>query len=55
MQRVALLTTHYFTTYAPDPNPNPNPNQVQIETGRPHQIRIHTAFIGHPLVGEGPL
>jgi 23S rRNA pseudouridine1911/1915/1917 synthase len=25
---------------------------VAIETGRPHQIRIHAAVIGHPLVGE---
>ena len=25
---------------------------VQIATGRPHQIRIHAAAAGHPLVGE---
>ena len=26
--------------------------EVKIDTGRPHQIRIHTAAIGHPLWGD---
>ncbi|KAI3983406.1 hypothetical protein MKX01_013473 [Papaver californicum] len=26
--------------------------QVEIQSGRPHQIRIHLSFIGHPLAGD---
>lgn len=26
--------------------------EIEIESGRPHQIRIHLAFAGHPLAGE---
>eukprot|EP00250_Pteridium_aquilinum_P015336 c22527_g1_i1 orf=119-1213(+) len=28
--------------------------QVEIFSGRPHQIRIHLAYLGHPLIGGKP-
>ncbi|KAL6755237.1 hypothetical protein V8C86DRAFT_3137901 [Haematococcus lacustris] len=38
----------------PCPRGSPSSSLVEVEifTGRPHQIRIHMAALGHPLVGD---
>lgn len=41
--------THYETLEA---YPGAASIQVQLETGRTHQIRVHFADAGHPLVGD---
>jgi 23S rRNA pseudouridine1911/1915/1917 synthase len=33
-------------------NPGTTTFEVSLHSGRPHQIRIHLASIGHPLVGD---
>ena len=37
---------------APSSTPSTTIFEVSLSSGRPHQIRIHLASIGHPLVGD---
>ena len=46
--------THYEVETALPPGPLPVASLVRcaLETGRTHQIRVHMAHIGHPLLGD---
>ena len=44
--------THYRTRVK-DPDLNISLVEFELETGRCHQIRVHSTYMGHPLVGDG--
>jgi 23S rRNA pseudouridine1911/1915/1917 synthase len=46
--------THYEVeeTLPPGPEPVASLVRCELETGRTHQIRVHMAHLGHPLLGD---
>ena len=46
--------THYevLETFGPAKEPVASRVKCRLETGRTHQIRVHMAHIGHPLIGD---
>ncbi len=52
-ERGRYAITHYELLEAlPSANPLASLVQCELETGRTHQIRVHMAHIGHPLLGD---
>jgi 23S rRNA pseudouridine1911/1915/1917 synthase len=51
--RQAVTHWHLLATYAGnDGKPAASLIECRLETGRTHQIRVHLAHIGHPLLGD---
>ncbi|WP_457092063.1 RluA family pseudouridine synthase [Microvirga sp. P5_D2] len=52
-ERGRYAITHYAVLEnLPPPSPMASLVQCELETGRTHQIRVHMAHIGHPLLGD---
>ena len=52
-ERGRYAITHYeLLETLPPSNPMASLVQCELETGRTHQIRVHMAHIGHPLLGD---
>ena len=45
-------TGRCWSVYRPDGKPVASLVECRLETGRTHQIRVHLAHIGHPLLGD---
>ena len=51
-QKHSLLTSPKVINCRASSSSSTNLFSVDITSGRPHQIRIHLACVGHPLVGD---
>ena len=52
-ERGRYAITHYEVLESlPTANPLASLVQCELETGRTHQIRVHMAHLGHPLLGD---
>ena len=48
----AVTRAKVLERFGPDGAPAASLVECRLETGRTHQIRVHMAFAGHPLVGD---
>ncbi|HKQ55505.1 MAG TPA: RluA family pseudouridine synthase [Methyloceanibacter sp.] len=53
-QRGRAAVTHWrlIETFGPAKEPSASLLECTLETGRTHQVRVHLAHIGHPLIGD---
>jgi 23S rRNA pseudouridine1911/1915/1917 synthase len=49
----AVTRARVLERFGPEGAPVASLVECRLETGRTHQIRVHMAFAGHPLVGDG--
>lgn len=49
----AVTRAKLLERFGPEDKPVASLVECRLETGRTHQIRVHMAFAGHPLVGDG--